>query len=53
MRLIEINPEKYVLKGRIADLLASTKAWAMPALCRRRLYLRDENNLLCVELGKE
>ena len=52
LRLIEINPDKYVLKGELPDLLAS-KAWAMPALCRKRLYLRDENNLLCVDLGKE
>ncbi len=52
LRLIESNPDKYVLKGELPDLLAS-KAWAMPALCRKRLYLRDENNLLCVDLNKE
>ncbi len=51
LRLIEMNPDKYVLKGEVADLLAS-KAWAMPALCRKRLYLRDDGNLLCVDLGK-
>ena len=52
LQLIELNPEKYVLKGEAAGLLAS-KAWAMPALAHRRLYLRDENNVLCLELGKE
>ncbi len=52
LQLIEINPDKYVLKGELPDLLAS-KAWAAPALSRKRLYLRDENNLLCVDLGKQ
>jgi outer membrane protein assembly factor BamB len=52
LQLIDLNPDRYVLKGEAAVLLAS-KAWAMPALAHKRLYLRDENNLLCLELGKE
>jgi outer membrane protein assembly factor BamB len=52
LQLIELNPERYVLKGEAADLLAY-KAWAMPALAHKRLYLRDENNILCLDLGKE
>jgi outer membrane protein assembly factor BamB len=52
LQLIELNPDKYVLKGEIPDLL-TYKAWAMPALAKKRLYLRDETNVLCLELAKE
>jgi outer membrane protein assembly factor BamB len=53
LRLIELNPDKYVLKSEAADLLSGSKAWAMPALAHQRLYLRDETTLLCLDLGKE
>ena len=52
LRLIEMNADKYVLKGELPDLLGR-KAWAMPALAHKRLYLRDENNLLCLDLAGE
>ena len=53
LRLIELNPEKYVVKGEAADLLSGPKAWAIPALAHKRLYLRDEESVLCLDLSKQ
>jgi outer membrane protein assembly factor BamB len=52
LQLIEMNPKAFVVKGELADLM-SYKAWAMPALAKKRLYLRDQKNVVCLDLGKE
>jgi outer membrane protein assembly factor BamB len=52
LRLIEVNPSKYMQKGEIADLLAY-KAWAAPALLDGKLYLRDEKHVLCLDLRRD
>jgi outer membrane protein assembly factor BamB len=52
VQLIEMNPKQFVLKGEMADVL-TYKAWAMPALAKKRLYLRDQKNVVCIDLGKE
>lgn len=52
LRLIEANPERYVMKSEIADLL-TFKSWAAPALYQKRLYLRDDKHLLCLDLSAE
>jgi outer membrane protein assembly factor BamB len=52
LQLIEATPGKAVVKGEVADLLAY-KAWAMPALANKRLYLRDEKHVVCLDLTKE
>src|SRR5262249_29334636 len=41
LRLVEANSKKYVVKGMIPDLL-TRKTWPPPALCNRKLYVRDE-----------
>ena len=51
LRLVEVNPEKFVQKGEVAGLL-EPKAWAPPAYLNGKLYVRDEKNMLCVELGE-
>lgn len=50
--LAEANPTEYREKGNLTGLL-SFKAWANPALANRRLYLRDEKRLLCLDLQKK
>jgi outer membrane protein assembly factor BamB len=50
--LVEANHERYVEKGRLTKVLAY-KAWAMPALAKKRLYLRDESQVVCLDLSKE
>jgi outer membrane protein assembly factor BamB len=47
--LIEPNPAKYeeVCRSKI-----SGETWAHPAIANGRLYIRDEKELVCVELGQ-
>jgi outer membrane protein assembly factor BamB len=52
LRLIEMNPEKYVCKGEMESLL-TRKSWAAPALAGKRLYVRDEKNLICLDVSKD
>lgn len=52
IRLLEANPERYVEKGEIDGLL-TRKTWAAPVLLDRRLYVRDEKHLVCLDLGAE
>lgn len=51
LRLIEANPEKYVLKGEMKGLLGA-QSWAAPALWDRKIYLRDPEHLLCIDLAR-
>jgi len=52
LRLLEANSKKYVVNGEMVDLLTN-KTWATPALAKKRLYVRDEKNLICLDVGKE
>lgn len=51
LTLIEAQPRSYVVKAELPKLLAY-KAWAPPAFADGRLYLRDQQQLVCLELGK-
>jgi outer membrane protein assembly factor BamB len=50
--LVQANNERYEEKGRVEKVL-EYKAWAMPALAKKRLYLRDEKHVVCLDLSKE
>ncbi len=52
LQLIEATPAKSAVKGEMPDIL-TYKAWAIPALANKRLYLRDEKHVVCLELCKE
>ena len=52
LRLVKADPEQYVLKGEMKDLL-TYKSWALPALADGRLYLRDQKNIICLDLRKK
>lgn len=47
--LFEANPKEY---KQLAKSKVCGKTWAHPALADGRLYLRDEKELICVELKK-
>jgi outer membrane protein assembly factor BamB len=51
LTLLEMQPEKFMQKAELPDLL-TYKSWAGPALADGRLYLRDENHALCLDLRK-
>lgn len=50
--LIESNPTEYREKGRITGLLGF-KAWAHPAFANKRLYIRDEKRMICLDLNEK
>ena len=49
LRLVAANSTQYIEKGRLDGLL-TYKAWATPALSQGRLYARDQQDLVCVDL---
>lgn len=46
--LIEVDPERYIEKGRVR--LLTYPCWAPPVLSHGLLYLRNETKLLCLDL---
>jgi outer membrane protein assembly factor BamB len=49
LHVVEMTPERYAVKASLPDLL-HYKAWAAPALADGRLYLRDQQDILCLDL---
>ncbi|MBM84258.1 MAG: polyvinylalcohol dehydrogenase [Planctomycetaceae bacterium] len=54
MALIESTPAEYNLKGsfRIATADRKTRSWPHPVISDKKLYLRDQQILLCYDLAK-
>jgi outer membrane protein assembly factor BamB len=50
LALIEATPEAYREQGRFQALTG--KAWTAPALANQRLYVRDEDELACLDLSR-
>ncbi len=50
IRLLEANPERYVVKGELDGLL-TYKAWPPPALLKGKLYARDDRQLICLDVS--
>ena len=51
--LVEANPKEYVEKGQFQQPFRSGKnAWAHPVVANGRLYLRDQDILLCYDIKK-
>jgi outer membrane protein assembly factor BamB len=52
LSLVEVNPEKFVLSGRIEKALASVKhpAWTAPFIANGKLYLRYLQSIVCYSL---
>jgi outer membrane protein assembly factor BamB len=52
--LIEVNPHKYVEQGRFMQPdRSNSNAWAHPVIANGRLYLADQNVLLCYDVKKQ
>lgn len=47
---VKVNPKKFEEISRASYKQISWPAWAAPVLSRKRLYLRDENSLICLDL---
>jgi len=51
LRSIAANPKAYTVRGELTGLL-TRRCWAPPALAGKRLYVRDEKVLLCLDLAR-
>ncbi|MBI5760123.1 MAG: PQQ-like beta-propeller repeat protein [Planctomycetales bacterium] len=52
LALVKVNPNKFEEISRVKFPQMGYPAWTAPVLSRKRLYLRDENSLLCLDLAK-
>lgn len=52
LSLVKINPERFEEISRTSYKQIGYPAWTAPVLSRKRLYLRDEDSLLCVDLAE-
>ena len=50
LAVVEATPEEYREKGRF-QALDSTLAWSPPALANGRLYIRDLENAVCIDIS--
>jgi outer membrane protein assembly factor BamB len=50
MALIEANPMEYVVKGSFRLASINGESWPHPVIAGGRLYLRDQNVLMCYDI---
>jgi outer membrane protein assembly factor BamB len=51
--LVEANPEKYTLKGKFKLASNNGASWPHPVIVDGRLYLRDQQTLLCYDVSRK
>ena len=51
--LVEATPEEYRLKGSFTPAYQEGKSWAHPVVAGGRLYLREQNKLMCYDLRRQ
>ena len=51
LALVEANPDKYVLKGTFEPEFQKDQSWAHPVIAGKRLYLREQERLMCYDLS--
>jgi len=52
MALIEANPKEYKLKGQFKIASHNGESWPHPVIAGGKLYLRDQDELLCYDIKK-
>ncbi len=52
MALIEATPDSYRLKGSFKIGIKNGQSWAHPVISHGRLYLRDQDELICYDIRK-
>ena len=50
MALIEANPSEYKLKGKFKIKTHNGESWPHPVIAGGKLYLRDQDDLLCYDI---
>jgi outer membrane protein assembly factor BamB len=49
--LIEATPKEYILKGVMTPDYQEDKSWAHPVVANGKLYLREQDKLMCYEVS--
>ena len=49
LSIAQASPQKAILKGKL-DLFDRAETWAVPVLSRGRLYVRDREEIVCLDL---
>lgn len=52
MALIEATPDQYNLKGKFKLASVLGKSWPHPVVCDGKLYLRDQDVLMCYDISR-
>jgi outer membrane protein assembly factor BamB len=50
--LVEATPSEFKLKGVFKPEVQIKESWAHPVVCKGKLYLREQNTLMCYEIAK-
>jgi outer membrane protein assembly factor BamB len=53
LALIEAKPDMYVLKGSFQIPVVNGNSWPHPVVAGGRLYLRDQDALLCYDIKRK
>ncbi len=53
MALVEATPSSYKLKGSFQIPINHGKSWAHPVVFQGKLYLRDQHEMLCLDVSKK
>ncbi|WP_233216249.1 PQQ-binding-like beta-propeller repeat protein [Blastopirellula marina] len=51
LALIEANPKEYVLKGTFKPEYQERESWSHPVVLNGKLYLREQDKLMCYDLA--
>ncbi|GAA4435715.1 PQQ-binding-like beta-propeller repeat protein [Bremerella cremea] len=52
LALVEANPKEYVLKGTLTPEYQERESWAHPVIVDGKLYLREQDKLMCYDLRR-
>ncbi len=50
--LVEATPSEFRLKGVFKPEVQIRESWSHPVICNGKLYLREQNTLMCYEIAK-
>jgi len=50
LALVAASPDGFRQQAELRDVLQGSDCWALPALADKRLYLRDQQHILCIDL---
>ena len=50
--LVEATPTEFKLKGVFKPEVQIRESWAHPVICNGKLYLREQNTLMCYDIAK-